>query len=174
MRVDQVGCSELRSWLPVTVDESDTFLLCFTYLALKITLTGSTPLSSVACVQVQPAAWVKTESHLKNKVSLLHLTLWELIWAVDLAVLEEDAQTALRVSFTPLPPHLSAPRPHTGSDYTVSVVYDRKNVCVCVCWRESRNNTNMVFIFVVVKECVCEYSRGGMFIVLHVRDEQSG
>lgn len=54
------------------------------------------------------------------------------------STLSKQAHSPLHVSFTQLPAHLSAPSLCTGSNYTASVVCDRKNMC----WRESQESRN--------------------------------
>ena len=126
-----------------------------TYLALEIARTGSASACMWACVKEQPARerkqkplikitprrWPLTPI-LKKCVSTFSLSLshpvWSLVCAVDPASLGSrcnppepplpcQAHSPLHVSFTLLPPHLSALSLCTGSNFT------HIHKCVYVC-----------------------------------------
>lgn len=84
----------------------------------------------------------------------------------------DQANSPLNVSFTLLPPHLSAPSLWTGSDYT-TVVCDRKNLCVCVCLG-GRAAAKYACLSQWKHKSVFVNKARGVFIVLHVWDGQSG
>lgn len=69
-----------------------------------------------------------------------------------------QAHSHFRVSFTLLPPHLSADSPFAGSDHTPCMLNARKHVRLS--YRESggagTSNKICVFIFVETEEYVCE------------------
>lgn len=90
--------------------------------------------------------------------------------------LPDQAHSPLHVSFTLLPPHLSAPSLCTGSNYTASAVCDRKNVCMLEGESEGEQEqaTKYVCLSSWKRRSVFVNKTGGVFIVLHVWDGQSG
>lgn len=172
---------------------------CNTYFALKITCVGSaylytwlfesgtcTSAKTEAAYQISPQSrpfalvfW--NLSHIYCTCLLL-LALWRLICVVDLAVaspggtcnpthpLPVQAHSPLHVSFTPLPPHLSATSLCTGSDFTGKMyVYVKGRV------RGRAGASNKIWSLSLWKcRSVFLNKAGGVFIVLHVWDRQSG